>query len=141
MKTTNTTTVIKPRLSEKTYALSAEKHVYVFDVEGSANKHTVKQSVETQFETEVVNVRILNQKGKAKRSVSKGGRRVAKGFNSDRKKAYVTLAEGKSLPFFAAVEEAEQKQEKVEAVVDKKAAKEAVKAEKAAAKTAKKETK
>lgn len=138
---TTLTTVLKPRLSEKTYALAGEKRVYVFDVERSANKHTVKSSVEAQFETEVVNVRIVNVKGKAKRSVSKGGRRVASGNNSDRKKAYVTLAEGKSLPFFAAVEEAEAKQEKVEAVVDKKAAKEAVKAEKAAAKAAKKETK
>jgi len=133
--------IMKPRLSEKTYALAGEKRVYVFDVDGSENKHTVKASVESQFETVVTSVRIVNIKGKAKRSVSKGGRRVASGSNSDRKKAYVTLAEGKSLPFFAAVEEAEEKQEKVEKQLDKKAEKEAKKAEKAEAKTAKKEKK
>lgn len=137
------TSILKPRLSEKTYAQAANPagSVYVFDVPTDANKHTVAESVEAQFETEVVSVRIVNVKGKAKRSVSKGGRRVAKGTNSDRKKAYVTLAKGKSLPFFAAIEEAEEKQEKAAEVVDKKAAKEAKKAEKQAAKAEKKEKK
>lgn len=137
------TTILKPRLSEKTYAQAGNPagSVYVFDVPLDANKHTVAASVEAQFETEVVSVRIVNVKGKAKRSVSKGGRRVAKGANSDRKKAYVTLAKGKSLPFFAAVEEAEASQEKVAEVVDKKTAKEAKKLEKQAAKAEKKEKK
>ncbi|MGB4758856.1 MAG: 50S ribosomal protein L23 [Candidatus Saccharimonadales bacterium] len=139
--------ILKPRLSEKTYAQAANESgsVYVFDVPSDSNKHTVAEMVKVQFETEVVSVRIVNVKGKAKRSVSKGGRRVAKGSNSDRKKAYVTLAKGKTLPFFAAIEEAEEKQEKVAEVVDKKAAKadakEAKKAEKAAAKAEKKEKK
>lgn len=126
----STTAILKPRLSEKTYALAGEKRVYVFDVALASNKITVKQAVEAQFDTKVDSVKILVQKGKAKRSVSKGGRRVSKGNDNNRKKAYVTLAEGQSLPFFAAVEEAEEKQEKVAAAADKKSAKEAEKATK-----------
>lgn len=137
---TSTTSILKPRLSEKTYAMAATG-VYVFDVPADSTKLTVARDVAAQFDTEVVSVRIVNVKGKAKRSVSAKGRRVAMGSNSDRKKAYVTLAEGKSLPFFAAIEEAEEKQEKASAVIDKKAAKEEAKEAKKAAKAEKKEKK
>ncbi len=105
------------------------------------NKHIAlkpklsEKTVEEQFEVTVTEVNIINSKGKAKRSVSKGGRRVAKGREAASKKAYVTLAEGNSLPFFAAIEEAEEKQTetqaKVEKVVAKSAAKEAKKEAKA----------
>ena len=125
---------LKPKLSEKTYAQSLNR-VYAFEVPRDVNKHTVARAVESQFEVVVTEVNIINSKGKAKRSVSKGGRRVAKGREAAVKKAYVTLAEGNSLPFFAAVEEAEEKQAdtqaKVEKAVEKSAAKEAKKESKA----------
>lgn len=113
---------LKPRLSEKSFALS-QTNTYVFVVPDEANKHSVARAVEAQFEVSVTTVNILNLKGKAKRTISKGGRRVAKGVTQDVKKAYVTLAAGQSLPIFAAEEEAEAKQEKVQAQVDKAAAK------------------
>ena len=125
--------ILRPRLSEKTYGLS-ENRVYVVDVPSSANKHNVTRAVEAQFEVKVTKVNMTNIKGKAKRVMSATGKRYsnAEGKRGDIKKAYVTLAEGHSLPFFAAVEEEEQKEQKLQEQVDKAAAKQAVKDEKAA---------
>jgi large subunit ribosomal protein L23 len=111
------TTVLRPRLSEKTYGLGVTKSVYVFNVPVDANKHTVAAAVSAQFDVTVKEVNITNVKGKTKRLIRKGGRAIA-GQRSDTKKAYVTLAEGQKLPFFDEPEE------------DKKADKKAKKAEK-----------
>lgn len=124
------TAILRPRLNEKTYALS-EKRVYVFDVEKDANKHSIARAVESQFEVKVTTVNTVNIKGKAKRIISVNGKRMknAEGRRNAIRKAYVTLAEGYSLPFFTAVEEAEVKeqaiQEKVEKAAEKQAAKDA----------------
>jgi large subunit ribosomal protein L23 len=134
------TLTLRPRLSEKALATS-QNGTYVFVVPGDANKHSVARAVEAQFEVQVTDVRILNVKGKAKRTITKGGRRVMNGSASDIKKAYVTLVSGQSLPIFAAVEEEEAKQEKLQEQVDKAAAKQAEKEAKDAAKKAKKEKK
>lgn len=126
--------ILKPKLSEKTYAQSANR-VYAFEVPRDVNKHTVARAVEAQFDVKVTEVNIANKRGKAKRTISQGGRRVAQGRDAATKKAYVTLAEGNSLPFFAAIEEAEEKQAdtqaKVEKATEKAAAKEAKKGSKA----------
>jgi large subunit ribosomal protein L23 len=104
------TTFLRPRLSEKTFGLANDKTVYAFDVPATANKQTVARAVAAQFEVTVIDVRMLNIKGKAKRTVRKGGRAVS-GSQSDRKKAYVTLKAGDKLPFFQ-TEEDEQKKAK-----------------------------
>ncbi len=134
------TMILRPRMSEKTYAQS-QASVYVFVVPKEANKHSVARAVEAQFEVTVTNVNILNQKGKAKRTISRGGRRVANGAQTDTKKAYVTLAEGQSLPIFEAVEEAEAKEEKLTQQMEKASEKATKKAEKEAKKAEKKEKK
>lgn len=131
------TLLLKPRLSEKTYGLSTSR-VYVFDVPKSANKHEVARAVAAQFDVKVISVRVANIAGKAKRTISLTGKRVVNGQGGkqiDRKKAYVKLAEGSSLPFFAAVEEAEEKQEVVQEKVAKAASKQANKTEKPKEKT------
>ncbi len=122
------TIALRPRLSEKTYGLS-ENRVYVVDVPKSANKHTVARSVEAQFEVKVSKVNVTNIKGKSKRVISASGKRMknAQGRQGDIKKAYVTLAEGHNLPFFAAIEEEEQQEQAVQEKVDKAAAKQATK--------------
>jgi large subunit ribosomal protein L23 len=102
------TILLRPRLSEKTFSLASGNTVYVFDVPASANKHSVAAAVAVQFEVSVTNVNIANLKGKAKRTIRKGGRAVA-GQQSGRKKAYVTLKEGQSLPFFEAKDSKEDK--------------------------------
>jgi large subunit ribosomal protein L23 len=125
----DTSVALKPRMSEKAYALSQDRNVYVFDVPSTLNKLSISQAVQAQFAVSVTSVRIANIKGKSKRTIAKKGRKVYKGHNNSVKKAYVTLKDGQSLPFFAAVEEAEEKekvtQEKVNKAVDKQAAKEA----------------
>jgi large subunit ribosomal protein L23 len=137
------TIALKPRLNEKTYGL-ADDRVYVFDVERSVNKHGIARAVEAQFDVKVVKVKTANIPGKSKRTISLTGKRVkygADGSRSDFKKAYVTLAEGQGLPFFEAIEEEEQKEQKAQEQFDKAAAKQADKDEKAAKKTAKKSDK
>jgi large subunit ribosomal protein L23 len=122
------TIILRPRLSEKTYGLS-EQRVYVVEVPSNVNKHSVARAIEAQFEVKVAKVNILNVQGKPKRVVSITGKRVqnATGKRSDIKKAYVTLEEGNSLPFFAAVEEAEAKEQATQEKVDKAADKQAKK--------------
>lgn len=118
------TIALKPRLNEKTYAL-AEKRVYVFTVDRSVNKHSIARAVEAQFEVKVSEVNTTNIPGKAKRIISITGKRMknAEGYRTDMKKAYVTLAEGQSLPFFNAIEEEDQKEQATQEKIDKAAAK------------------
>ena len=116
---------LKPRLSEQTYALAQKERVYVFDVPKDANKHTVARAVSAQFDVKVEAVNVTTVKGKAKRTISLTGKRrgLTDGTRSDVKKAYVKLVKGASLPVFAAVEEAQEKEEKAQAQVDKAIAK------------------
>jgi large subunit ribosomal protein L23 len=132
------TITLRPRLNEKTYGL-ADSRVYVFDVARGVNKHVIARAVEAQFEVKVSTVNTANIGGKTKRVISISGKRMknTEGRRNDIKKAYVTLAEGHSLPFFNAIEEEEQKEQAVQEKVDKAAAKQAAKTDKAAAKTAK----
>jgi large subunit ribosomal protein L23 len=112
---------LKPRISEKTYMLSETRNVYVVDVPLKANRDTVAKAVAAQFGVTVDAVNMIVVKGKSTRTVRKGGRAIA-GKRSDYKKAYVTLKEGDSLPFFAEAEApAEAKEDKK---ADKKAKKE-----------------
>lgn len=98
------TLVLKPRVSEKAYGLSQERRTYVFDVPTNVNKETIAQAVSAQFGVTVQTVNVTTLKGKAKRTVRKGGRPVM-GRQADTKKAYVLLKEGDTLPIYAAQEE------------------------------------
>ena len=102
------TLVLKPRVSEKAYAKSQD-NVYVFSVDKSADKLTIARAVEAQFGVSVVTVNTTVTKGKAKRTVRKGGRPI-KGRTSDFKKAYVTLKEGDSITLFASEEESKDEE-------------------------------
>ena len=114
---------LKPRISEKTYGLSETNRTYVVDVPKTANKDTVAKAVAAQFGVTVQTVNIINVKGKTVRTVRKGGRAI-NGKRSDFKKAYVTLKEGDSLPFFAEVESAtEEKKDDKKAKKEEKEAK------------------
>ena len=94
------TMFLKPRMSEKAFGHSQALNTYVFIVPTDSTKHTVARAVAAQYEVEVVSVNILNMKGKAKRTVARGGRTSIKGKQNDFRKAYVTLAEGNTLPVF-----------------------------------------
>jgi large subunit ribosomal protein L23 len=102
---------LKPRISEKGYALSEQRNTYIFDVPAGANKFDVAKAVTSQYEVGVTNVRIAGVPGKAVRSYRNRGRRSISSTRSDIRKAYVTLKEGDNLPIFAAVEEPEAPKE------------------------------
>ena len=82
-----------PHLSEKAH-MASEKNQVVLRVRPDANKAEIRQAVELLFEVKVVDVTVVNVKGKNKRFGQTRGRR------SDWKKAYVRLAEGSSLDAF-----------------------------------------
>lgn len=103
--------VLRPRMSEKAYALSEALNTYVFDIDGGINKHQVAGAVAEQFKVGVTGVRITNIEGKAKKAYRKRGRNVS-AKRADVRKAYVTLKNGDSLPIFAGMKEAAEEEVK-----------------------------
>lgn len=97
--------VISPRVSEKAYDLASNKNIFVFIVPLSANKIEVKKAIENEYSVTVVAVNIVRQEGKKKAAIKGKRQRPGVGQRSDYKKAFVKLAEGQSLPVFAAQEE------------------------------------
>jgi large subunit ribosomal protein L23 len=92
----------KPLISEKMTAISEDLNRYGFLVHPKANKIEIKKAVEDMYDVKVASVNTMNYKGKlrqqnTKKTVAKKGR--TKAF----KKAVVTLAEGETIDFFAAV--------------------------------------
>ena len=99
---------IHPRATEKAYAQS-QKTVYVFNVPLDATKRDVAETVEAQYDVQVVNVTTAVQSGKAVRFARGKNRYPGTTNRKDSKKAYVTLAEGNSIQIFAEPEAAEEK--------------------------------
>ncbi len=87
-----------PRISEKSFGL-ASNNVYMFTVPATANKMEIKAAVQEQFKVTVENVNTSVAKGKAKKSYRKGLQPID-GQRKNQKRAYVTLKEGDSIPFF-----------------------------------------
>ena len=87
----------RPILTEKTNYQADELSRYAFEVDIRANKVQVRQAVETVFEVTVLNVNIMNVRGKKRRLGRHEGR------TPDWKKAVVTLAPGDSIAFFEGV--------------------------------------
>ncbi len=98
---------LKAVMSEKAYAFSQKLNTYVFVVPRASSKPAVKRAIEDQYEVGVKSVQVANIAGKAKKTYRRRGRSVP-GKRADVRKAYVTLAEGDSLPIFAAVQAAEE---------------------------------
>ena len=86
--------IIKPVLTEKTYAVISDKR-YCFVVDRRANKTEIKQAVEALFGVKVEKVSTGTTIGKVKRM----GR--SEGMTSTVKKAYVVLKkDSKPIAFF-----------------------------------------
>lgn len=73
-----------PMVTEKATMLQ-EKHSYAFRVAKDAEKADIKKAVELMFKVNVLSVKTINMRGKAR--VFKG---IA-GFRNSTKKAYVTI--------------------------------------------------
>ena len=94
--------IIKPVLTEKSYADMAEKK-YTFQVAIGANKTEIRQAVESIFEgVKVESVNTMRTTGKIKRQGRYQGR------TPEVKKAIVTLKkDSKGIPFFEGMAEEE----------------------------------
>ena len=95
--------IIKPVLTEKSYADMAEKK-FTFQVAISANKTEIKNAIEEIFEgVKVESVNTMRIEGKMKRQ----GRTM--GRTAEIKKAIVTLKkDSKVIPFFEGMETEEE---------------------------------
>ena len=85
--------ILAPVISEKTTRVAELANQVVFKVIKDATKEDVRAAVEKMFDVKVEGVRVLNVKGKTKRT------RFGLGRRSDWKKAYVSLAEGQEIDF------------------------------------------
>jgi large subunit ribosomal protein L23 len=88
--------LLGPVISEKSAAAGEAANQVVFKVLADANKLEIKAAVEALFSKKVESVRVLNVKGKTKRT------RYGVGVRSDWKKAYVRLEQGQEIDFAAA---------------------------------------
>ncbi len=88
-------TILAPRVSEKSARLQEVSNQYVFEVARDATKADVKAAIEQLFDVKVEAVNLLNVKGKSKTFRFRSGRR------GDWRKAYVRLAEGQSIDVMA----------------------------------------
>ena len=85
-----------PHITEKSAMSAGTATQVVFKVATDATKLEVRKAVEQLFEVKVDGVRVVNMKGKTRRTKTGLGRR------SDWKKAYVRLAEGQDIDFSVA---------------------------------------
>lgn len=88
------TIILGPHVSEKTTLISEQDNQVTFRVAKDASKPEIKAAVEELFNVQVRDVRVMNVKGKTKRTVrGKLRRRV------NWKKAYVRLEQGHEIDF------------------------------------------
>lgn len=99
---------LKPRMSEKAYAISMAENTYVFVVPMDANKASVTSAVSEQFGVTVEDVRTTVVKGKPKQAYRKRTRPVA-GKRADLKKVYVRVKAGDKINIFGEEEKAAKK--------------------------------
>ena len=82
--------LVQPRISEKASQLAKDSK-YIFVVHKDANKVEIRKAVESAYKVNVVQVNIINNKGKLKNFGQRSGKR------SDLKKAIVTLKAGEKI--------------------------------------------
>ncbi|MBT1018321.1 50S ribosomal protein L23 [Canibacter sp. lx-72] len=89
--------IIRPIVSEKSYALIDTNGQYTFEVALKANKTEIKLAIEAIFDVKVAKVNTLVRKGKTRRT------RFGLGKRKTTKRAIVTLKSGSIDIFSAAV--------------------------------------
>ena len=87
--------LIRPVVSEKTYATMTHGNRYIFQVATAANKIEIRQAVREAFKVNPVAVNVIRVRGKT-RTRSRGRRRIV-GKSPDWKKAVVTLPAGETI--------------------------------------------
>ena len=85
--------LLGPHITEKAAIVGESNNQYVFRVASNATKPEVKQAVQKLFEVDVDAVRVVNVKGKTKRTGNRLGQR------KNWKKAYVRVKAGQTIDF------------------------------------------
>jgi len=85
--------ILGPVISEKSTTVAETGNQVVFKVTQDAQKPEIKEAIEKLFNVTVEQVRVLNVKGKTKRT------RHGMGVRSDWKKAYIRLVDGQEIDF------------------------------------------
>jgi large subunit ribosomal protein L23 len=85
--------IVRPLITEKNTNLM-EYNKYSFEVARDATKPQIKYAIESIFKVSVTKVHTMNIRGKMRRYKQKTG------YQSDWKKAIVTLAEGDRIELF-----------------------------------------
>lgn len=91
----------RPIITEKTNYLSSALNQYVFEVDYSATRSTIKDAIEKIFDVKVDRVNVMIVPAKQSRNLRNRRMRTR---TSAYKKAIVTLAEGERIPIFEGVE-------------------------------------
>ena len=89
--------VHKPVVTEKSTIQKEDSNKVTFEVDPRANKIEIKNAVQKMFNVNVLDVHVMNFKGKKKRVGRVMGKRT------DWKKAVVTLKAGEKIEFFEGV--------------------------------------
>ena len=87
--------LVRPIITEKASVLTDRNNQVVFEVVRKANKHQIRDAIESAYGVEVKNLATMIVPGKLKR------RGMSIGKRSNWKKAIVTLKDGDSIDFFA----------------------------------------
>jgi len=91
--------IMRPIITEKTTFMQERENTVCFEVDGRANKIQIRKAVEELFGVSVVDVHVVNRKGKPR---MRYGRVVS--HRSKVRKAYVKLSPGsKTLEFFEGI--------------------------------------
>ncbi|OGQ83998.1 MAG: 50S ribosomal protein L23 [Deltaproteobacteria bacterium RIFOXYA12_FULL_58_15] len=85
----------RPIITERATALTERHNQVIFEVACAANKHQIRDAVETVYGVKVVSVHTMTIPGKLKRRGSSVGKRP------NWKKAIVKLVDGDVIDFFA----------------------------------------
>ena len=93
--------IIKPIITEKMSQLGEKLNRYGFRVDKNANKIEIKAAIEKLYNVNVVSVNTVNNAVKSKTRFTKAG--ILQGKKGGQKKAYVTVAKGETIDFYASI--------------------------------------
>ena len=92
--------VKKAIITEKATSLSELANSYTFEVERSANKLAIKNTIEKMYDVKVTSVRTLNYGG-GKSTIKHTNKGIVEQTNNKWKKAIVTVAEGQMIDLYS----------------------------------------
>lgn len=91
--------IIKPLVTEKMTGITEKQNKFGFLVRPEANKHQIKEEVESLYNVNVVDISTMVYAGKNKSRYTKAG--LLRGRTNAFKKAIVTVKDGETIDFYS----------------------------------------